>query len=57
MIADVLTPFDLGSDPTWLCPTAYLIREAVHEHMQWVALLHHRPQTHIHLGLALAEVG
>jgi len=31
--------------------------EAVHEHMQSVGLLHHRPQTHIHLGLALAEVG
>lgn len=31
--------------------------ESVHEHMQSVALLHHRPQTHIHLGLALAEVG
>ena len=31
--------------------------DAVHEHMQSVALLHHRPQTHIHLGLALAEVG
>ncbi len=32
-------------------------QEAVHEHMQSVGLLHHRPQTHIHLGLALAEVG
>ncbi|MEE9293836.1 MAG: alkaline phosphatase family protein [Phycisphaerae bacterium] len=31
--------------------------EAVHEHMQSIGLLHHRPQTHIHLGLALAEVG
>lgn len=31
--------------------------EAVHEHMQSVALLHYRPQTHIHLGLALAETG
>ena len=31
--------------------------EAAHEHMQSVGLLHHRPQTHIHLGLALAEVG
>ena len=29
--------------------------EAVHEHMQSIALLHYRPQTHIHLGLALAE--
>lgn len=31
--------------------------EAVHEHMQSIALLHYRPQTHIHLGLALAETG
>ncbi len=31
--------------------------EAVYEHMQSIGLLHHRPQTHIHLGLALAEVG
>lgn len=31
--------------------------EAVHEHMQSIGLLHHRPQTHIHLGMALAEVG
>ncbi len=31
--------------------------EAVHEHMQSIGLLHYRPQTHIHLGLALAEVG
>ena len=31
--------------------------EAVHEHMQSIGLLHHRPQTHIHLGLALAETG
>ncbi len=31
--------------------------EAVEEHMRSVALQHHRPQTHIHLGLALAEVG
>ncbi|UCE62184.1 MAG: alkaline phosphatase family protein [Phycisphaerales bacterium] len=31
--------------------------EAVYEHMQSIALLHHRPQTHIHLGLALADVG
>ena len=31
--------------------------EAVHEHMQSVALLHYRPQTHIHLGMALAETG
>ena len=29
--------------------------DAVHEHMQSIGLLHHRPQTHIHLGLALAE--
>jgi lipoprotein NlpI len=26
-------------------------------HMQSIALLHSRPQTHVHLGLALAEVG
>jgi tetratricopeptide (TPR) repeat protein len=31
--------------------------EAVHEHMQSIALLHYRPQTHVHLGLALAESG
>jgi tetratricopeptide (TPR) repeat protein len=31
--------------------------EAVHEHMQSIALLHYRPQTHINLGLALAETG
>jgi tetratricopeptide (TPR) repeat protein len=31
--------------------------EAVHEHMQSIALLHYRPQTHLHLGLALAETG
>jgi tetratricopeptide (TPR) repeat protein len=31
--------------------------EAVHAHMQSIALLHYRPQTHIHLGLALAETG
>jgi len=31
--------------------------EAVHEHMQSIALLHQRPQTHINLGLALAEAG
>lgn len=31
--------------------------DAVHEHMQSIALLHYRPQTHIHLGLALAETG
>jgi len=31
--------------------------KAVHEHMQSVSLLHYRPQTHIHLGLALAETG
>ena len=31
--------------------------EAVHEHMQSIGLLHYRPQTHIHLGLALAETG
>ena len=31
--------------------------EAVHEHMLSVSLLHYRPQTHIHLGLALAETG
>ena len=31
--------------------------EAVYEHMQSIGLLHHRPQTHIHLGLALGEVG
>ena len=31
--------------------------EAVYEHMQSIGLLHHRPQTHIHLALALAEVG
>jgi tetratricopeptide (TPR) repeat protein len=31
--------------------------DAVVEHMRSVALLHHRPQTHIHLGMALAEVG
>jgi len=29
--------------------------EAVQEHMQSIALLHYRPQTHINLGLALAE--
>jgi Flp pilus assembly protein TadD len=31
--------------------------EAVYEHMLSVALLHYRPQTHIHLGMALAETG
>jgi predicted AlkP superfamily phosphohydrolase/phosphomutase/tetratricopeptide (TPR) repeat protein len=31
--------------------------DAVHEHMLSIALLHYRPQTHIHLGLALAETG
>lgn len=31
--------------------------DAVHEHMQSIALLHYRPQTHIHLGLAAAETG
>jgi predicted AlkP superfamily phosphohydrolase/phosphomutase/tetratricopeptide (TPR) repeat protein len=31
--------------------------EAVHEHMLSIALLHYRPQTHINLGLALAETG
>ncbi len=31
--------------------------EAVHEHMQSIALLHYRPQTHVNLGLALAETG
>ncbi|MCG8407838.1 MAG: alkaline phosphatase family protein [Phycisphaerales bacterium] len=31
--------------------------EAVHQHMQSIALLHNRPLTHIHLGLALAETG
>ena len=31
--------------------------EAVYEHMQSIALLHYRPLTHIHLGLALAETG
>ncbi len=31
--------------------------DAVHEHMLSISLLHYRPQTHIHLGLALAEVG
>ncbi len=31
--------------------------EAIYEHMQSIGLLHHRPQTHIHLALALAEVG
>src|SRR5262249_23084175 len=31
--------------------------EAVHEHMQSIAVLHFRPQTHVHLGLALAESG
>jgi tetratricopeptide (TPR) repeat protein len=30
-------------------------RHAVHAHMRSVALLHYRPQTHINLGLALAE--
>jgi len=31
--------------------------EAVHQHMQSIALLHHRPRTHVNLGLALAQVG
>jgi len=31
--------------------------DAVYEHMLSVSLLHYRPQTHIHLGLALAETG
>ncbi len=31
--------------------------EAVKEHMESIARLHYRPQTHIHLGLALAEAG
>lgn len=31
--------------------------KAVYEHMQSIALLHYRPATHIHLGLALAETG
>ena len=31
--------------------------EATKKHMESIALLHYRPQTHIHLGLALAETG
>jgi tetratricopeptide (TPR) repeat protein len=30
---------------------------AVEHHMQSIGRLHHRPQTHVHLGLALAELG
>ena len=31
--------------------------EAVEQHMRSVSLMHYRPLTHVHLGLALAEVG
>jgi tetratricopeptide (TPR) repeat protein len=30
---------------------------AVEHHMQSIGRLHHRPQSHVHLGLALAELG
>ena len=31
--------------------------ESVHAHMQAIALLHHRPQTHLNLGIVLGELG